>query len=146
MGYSDHRIRLFDLTTLTLKRTLEGPANSVFTLTYSPDFRYMLSGGRDAHLRSWDVEAGYRPDQDIVAHMYTINHMAYSPDGQWLATVSMDKTIKIWDADSLRLRKVIDRARHGGHGTSVNKVLWLGPALFVSASDDRTVVVWQIDE
>ncbi len=145
VGYSDHRIRLFDLNTLDLKRTLEGPTNSVFTLTYSPDFRYMLAGGRDAHLRSWDVEADYRPDADIVAHMYTINHMAYSPDGRWLVTVSMDKNIKIWDADSLRLRKVVDRARHGGHSTSVNKVLWLNNTQFATASDDRTVAVWAID-
>ncbi|MBO0939868.1 WD40 repeat domain-containing protein [Fibrella sp. HMF5335] len=145
VGYSDHRIRLFDMNTLELKQTLEGATNSVFALTYSPDFRHMLAGGRDAHLRSWDVEANYRPDADIVAHMYTINHMAYSPDGQWLATVSMDKTVKIWDADSLRLRKVVDRARYGGHSTSVNKVLWLSNTQFATASDDRTVAVWAID-
>ncbi len=144
VGYSDNQIRIFDLTTLDLKRTLDGPANSVFTVAYSPDFRHLLAGGRDAHLRSWDVEADYRADADIVAHLYALNHLAYSTDGQWLATVSMDKTIKLWDADSLRLRKVIDRARHGGHSTSINKVLWLSATTFATASDDRTVAVWEV--
>ena len=144
VGYSDHQIRIFDLGTFELKQTISGSANSVFTLAYSPDFRHLLSGGRDAHLRCWDVEAGYRPDLDVVAHLYTLNHLAFSPDGQWLATVSMDKTIKIWDAGTLRLRKVIDRARYGGHSTSVNRVLWLSGTLFATASDDRTVAVWKV--
>jgi WD40 repeat protein len=56
----------------------------------------------------------------------------------------MDKTIKIWDADTLRLRKVIDRARHAGHSTSINKVLWLSAVTFATASDDRTVAVWEV--
>ncbi|MEZ0483745.1 WD40 repeat domain-containing protein [Fibrella aquatica] len=144
VGYSDNHIRIFDLNTLLLKRTLTGPTNSVFTVAYSPDFRLLLAGGRDAHLRSWDVEHDYQPESDVVAHLYALNHMAYSPDGRWLATVSMDKTIKIWDADTLRLRKVIDRARHGGHSTSINKVLWLSGTTFASASDDRTVAVWEV--
>lgn len=144
VGYSDNLIRLFDLQTFELKRVLTGPANSVFTVAYSPDFRHLLAGGRDAHLRSWDVEADYRPDHDIVAHLYALNHLAYSPDGHWLATVSMDKTVKLWEADTLRLRKVIDRARHGGHSTSVNRVLWLTGDTFATASDDRTVILWRI--
>ncbi|MBO0948005.1 WD40 repeat domain-containing protein [Fibrella forsythiae] len=144
VGYSDNQIRVFDLHTFVLKRTLSGPANSVFTVAYSPDFRHLLAGGRDAHLRSWDVEADYQPQADIVAHMYALNHMAFSPGGHWLATVSMDKTIKLWDADTLRLRKVIDRARHGGHSTSINKVLWLSGTTFATASDDRTVAVWEV--
>lgn len=144
VGYSDHQIRIFDLNTLDLKRTIGGSTNSVFTVAYSPDFRHLVAGGRDAHLRSWDVEADYRPQAAIVAHLYALNHLAYSPDGQWLATVSMDKTIKLWDADTLRLRKVIDRARYGGHSTSINKVLWLSGTTFATASDDRTVAVWEV--
>lgn len=144
VGYSDNQIRIFDLQTYSLKRTLTEPTNSVFTVAYSPDFRQLLAGGRDAHLRSWDVEADYALGHDIVAHLYTLNHLAYSPDNQWLATVSMDKTIKLWDAETLQLRKVIDRARHGGHSTSVNRILWLDAVTFATASDDRTVMLWRV--
>ena len=144
VGYSDHQIRIFDLHSFDLKRTIGAATNSVFTVAYSPDFRHLLAGGRDAHLRSWDVEADYRPESDVVAHLYALNHLAYSPDGQWLTTVSMDKTIKLWEADSLRLRKVIDRARYGGHSTSINKVLGLSGTTFATASDDRTIAVWEV--
>jgi WD40 repeat protein len=57
----------------------------------------------------------------------------------------MDKSIKVWDTEELKLLKVIDRARHAGHGTSVNKLLWTGfNNQLVSASDDRTISLWQI--
>ncbi|GAB2573562.1 WD40 repeat domain-containing protein [Spirosoma areae] len=145
VGYSDHAVRIFDLTTLALKQVISAHTNSVFTVVYSPEFRYLLTAGRDAHLKVWDSEKNYEPQHDIVAHMFAINHLAFSPDGRLLATASMDKSIKIWDADSYRLLKVVDRARHAGHGTSVNKVLWTPyKDQLLSASDDRTISVWKL--
>lgn len=147
VGYSDHTIRIFDLESFQLKQVIEGHQNSVFTLTYSPDFQFLLSGSRDAHLNVWDVSQKYSLQNSIVAHMYAINNVAYQPDGQYFVTASMDKSIKIWDAGTFRLLKVIDRARHAGHGTSVNKLLWLDyHHRLISASDDRTVSVWAVDE
>ncbi len=147
VGYSDHTIRIFDLETLHPKHVIEGHTNSVFSLMYSPDYRYLLSGSRDAHLKIWDATHAYAEHKSIVAHLYAINHIAYQPDGHYFVTASMDKSIKIWDAATFRLLKVIDRARHAGHGTSVNKLLWLDyHNRLVSASDDRSVSVWAVDE
>jgi WD40 repeat protein len=51
----------------------------------------------------------------------------------------------VWDWEALKLLKVIDRARHAGHGTSVNKLLWTNyNQQLVSASDDRSISVWNI--
>lgn len=144
VGYSDNTVRVFDLVTYQLKQVVSGHTNSVFTVAYSPDFRYLLSAGRDAHLNVWDVEHGYAQQHTIVAHLFAINHLTFSPDGALLATASMDKSIKIWDAETYRLLKVVDRARHAGHGTSVNKLLWTGPRKLLSASDDRTISVWKL--
>lgn len=145
-GYSDHSIRIFDLDNFRLKHTLDGHTNSVFTLAYSPDYHYLLSGGRDAHLNVWDVTNAYQLHQSIVAHLYAINHICYRPDGQYFATGSMDKSVKVWDAPTFRLLKVIDRARHAGHGTSINKLLWSAYHFqLISGSDDRTLSVWNIN-
>jgi WD40 repeat protein len=145
VGYSDHTIRIYDLYTLLLKQETEAHQNSVFSLTYSPDYKYLLSGGRDAHLKVWEVNKSYQLSQSIVAHMYAINHIAFSPDGNYFLTCSMDKSIKVWDAVTCKLLKVIDRARHAGHGTSVNKLLWTShEGQVISASDDRTISVWQL--
>lgn len=145
VGYSDNTVRIFDLETYTLKRIIPAHANSVFTIAYSPDFRYLLTGGRDAHLKVWHVERAYELETDIVAHLFAINHLTFSPDGSLFATASMDKSIKIWDAETHRLLKVVDRARHAGHGTSVNKLLWTTyQQQLLSASDDRTISVWKL--
>ena len=111
----------------------------------SSDQQYLLSAGRDAHLKIWDLPS-LTPKHDIVAHLYAINHIAYSPDQQYFVTASMDKSIKVWDAHTFALKKVIDKSRHAGHGTSVNKLLWMPFSNFViSGSDDRSISVWKVD-
>jgi WD40 repeat protein len=146
VGYSDHYIRILEADTLKLKYAFKAHANSVFTVVYSPEDNFLLSGSRDAHLKIWQPEEGYQEYSAIVAHLFTINHLTFSPNGAYFATCSMDKSIKIWDAQTFRLLKVIDRARHAGHGTSVNKLFW--PARvnsLVSCSDDRTISVWDLN-
>ena len=145
IGYSDHSIRVFDSTRFELIREIKSHTNSVFTLKYSPDGQYLLSAGRDAHLKIWVVDQAYEMAEDIVAHMYAINNLHFSPNGKHFVTCSMDKSIKVWDAVNFKLLKVIDKARHAGHGTSVNKVYWSPfDNQLVSCSDDRTISIWDI--
>ena len=144
VGFSDNFIRVFD-ENLSLKREWVAHQNSVFTLRYTPDGETLLSGSRDARLKAWSVSKGYEKAAEVVAHLYAINHIEFSPDGKHFVTCSMDKSIKVWDAGALQLLKVIDKARHAGHGTSVNKLLWTGyNNQLLSASDDRSISVWQI--
>jgi WD40 repeat protein len=144
VGYSDNFIRVFDLSDYKLKKQWQAHTNSVFTLRYSPDGRFLLSGSRDARLKVWDPAIDYSLAEEIVAHMYAINSLSFSPDGKHFVTCSLDKSIKLWDAGQLKLLKVIDRARHAGHGTSVNRLLWTAyDGQVVSASDDRTISIWK---
>ncbi|QOI98861.1 MAG: WD40 repeat domain-containing protein [Flammeovirgaceae bacterium] len=145
-GYSDHSIRIFDLNMLTLKHEVHAHTNSVFTVRYMPGRSYLLSGSRDARLKAWDMKAGYSLAGEVVAHLYAINHLDFSPDLKHFVTCSLDKSIKVWDATEMRLLKVIDKGRHAGHGTSVNRVLWTNHNnCLLSASDDRTISVWDIN-
>lgn len=122
-----------------------GHTNSVFTLAYTPDGRFLLSAGRDAHLKAWDAHEGYRHHNDVVAHLFAINNLDFSPDGKHFVTCSLDKSIKVWRTADLTLLKVIDKARHAGHGTSVNRVLWTTyKDQVLSASDDRTISSWDV--
>lgn len=147
VAYSDFSVKIFDLNNFSLKLVVSHHVNSVFTLSYSPDYQYLISAGRDAHLKIFEVNNQYELHQDIAAHLFAINDIKFSPDGKFLATCSMDKSIKIWDATEFKLLKVIDKARHAGHGTSINKLWWSNyENLLVSASDDRQVSVWKMEE
>ena len=145
VGFSDHSIKIFSLSDYQMQTNIKAHTNSVFTLAYAPDGSVLLSAGRDAHLKIWDPEKDYQLKESIVAHMYAINHLEFSPNGHHFVTCSMDKSIKVWDFATLKLLKVIDKARHAGHATSVNKLLWSSyQDLLVSCSDDRTISVWDL--
>jgi WD40 repeat protein len=147
VGDSNHNIHIFSLDNFELIRSIHGHTNSVFSVQYSPDNIFLLTTGRDAHLKIWNADRDYEPVTDIAAHMYAVNHIDYSPDGKYFATCSMDKSIKIWDSKTFKLKKIIDRSRHAGHGTSVNRLLWKGyQNQLISGSDDRMISIWEILE
>jgi len=145
IGLSDHTIKVLDYFTLKSKHELRGHKNSVFSVKYHPSGKYLISGGRDAHLKVWDTNEGYVLRESIPAHLYTINHLTFINNGRYFVTCSMDKAIKLWDAYNFKLLKVLDKHRHASHGNSVNKLLWMeSHDLLVSCSDDRSISVWDL--
>lgn len=142
-GWSDNFIRIYNYNGNEVD-VFEAHAKSVFALAYSPDHTRLLSGGRDAQLKVWDIAPGHELMQAIPAHLYTINDIVYSPDGKYFLTASRDKTIKLWNAENAELLKVIDRSKYNAHTHSVNKVLWLDEQTFISAGDDKRVLVWKV--
>lgn len=144
VGSSDGSLFLMDSESLFLKKTLPAAhGSSIFSLAFSPDENFLLSGGRDAMLRRWDLNSDFQKTHELPAHRFTVNDLRFSPDGQLLATASRDRTVKIWDSENLKLLKVVDSVRSGGHLNSVNRLLWLDGFL-ISSSDDRSLKIWRI--
>lgn len=148
IGASDNNIYFVDPDTLTVTMKKEAAhQNSVFAARYTPDGQGLISGGRDAMLKSWTLK-GHQiaGEESIPAHWFTINSIAFHPQQAWFATASRDKTIKIWDTSSFKLLKVLEMQRDGGHVNSVNRLLWLPyNNVLVSASDDRSMILWDIN-
>lgn len=146
LGASDNRILVLDRHDASLINAWAAHDNSVFALAMHPQGRYLLSGGRDAHLNVWDARAPFSSLQKIPAHNFTVNAICFSPDGRHFLTGSRDKTIKLWDADTWQLLKVIDFDRYLGHRHSVNRLHWLHhDQTVISVSDDRRVIRWRMD-
>jgi len=146
IGSSDNNIYILNADSLQLNKIITNAHNnSVFVVKYSPDGRYLMSGGRDAHLKIWDPENDFQLISTQPAHWFTINTISYSPDNKMFATASRDKTIKIWDAHTFELLKVLDTIRDGGHINSVNALLWSAYNNYlISCSDDRSIIIWEI--
>jgi len=146
VGFSDHSLKIIDLEDFHVKQNISAHHNSLFSATYTLDGKFLVTGSRDAHLKIWNVWDNYQLETSIVAHMFAINHVEFSPNGEYFATCSLDKSIKLWDVKDWRLIKVIDKARHAGHGTSVNKLFWSDyENSLVACSDDRTISVWNFN-
>ena len=145
IGCSDNVARVVDPDTMDVKQVLKGHKNSVFAAKYHPSGKYLITTGRDAHLKVWDTQENYLLRESIAGHLYTINDVIFRADGRYFITGSMDKSVKLWDAHNFRLLKVLDKHRHAGHGNSVNKLLWMNYRdLLVTCSDDRSISVWEI--
>lgn len=146
IGASDKHIYLLDATTLVLKKTLlNAHENSVFTLKYAPNSPYLISGGRDAHLKVWNIQNDFELISSQAAHWFTINDIIFHPKAPIFATASRDKTIKIWDANTFQLLKVLETVRDQGHLNSVNRLFWTNyNDYLLSCSDDRSIIIWDI--
>lgn len=148
---SDGSIYFLDSKSLEQKAKIASAhAPSVFCLAVSEDEKRLFSGGRDARLRVWDLENALKMLADLPAHNFAINSLAADSEDRFLASASRDRTIKIWDLETLELQKVIETVRSGGHIRSVNRLILTqkGPKneqkRLISASDDRSAVVWEI--
>ncbi len=147
IGSSDYSIYILDGTSFEIKRKIENAhENSVFVVRYSGDGNNLMSGGRDAHLKVWDLKNDFENISTQPAHWFTINDIAFQPSGNYFATASRDKHIKVWDAYNFHIVKSIDKFKLAGHKNSVNALRWINDDIFVSCSDDRTVMGWEFIE
>ncbi len=100
IGGSDNNIYLLDAGTFDIRQTLvRAHDNSVFSVRYHPNGQHLLSGGRDAHLKVWDLNQLAEPVSNQPAHLFTINDICFLADAKF-TTASRDRTIKIWDAQT----------------------------------------------
>ena len=141
-------IRLWDVGTGALLKTLEGNTDVVLSVAFSPDGRTLASGGffgmEDARMlegsiRLWDVSTG-RLLKTLEGHEWGVNSVAFSPNGQTLASGSLDETIRMWDTLTGRHKLTIE-----GHTEAVLRVAFSpdGQTL-ASGSEDNTIRFWVV--
>jgi WD40 repeat protein len=145
LGSSDFHIYVFDEDLHLVQPKIAAHSNSVFSLAFDSKSEFLLSGGRDAMLNLWDVNNGFTLVKSVPAHNLHVHSIAFNPVYNLFLTSSMDKTIKIWDAESFELIRVMDKQRHQAHVNSINKIAWLSKDKFVSISDDKNVMLWELD-
>jgi len=146
-GSSDGSVYVINLPDFKLLHNFEAHQKgfSVNTLCLLPGTDYLLSGSRDAHLNVYDIKNNFRLMQSIPAHNYAIYTIAVHPEGNYFATASRDKTVKIWSADTMEVLERIDKDKYNGHTASVNKLVWHEDGKLITASDDRSVMIWQVE-
>ncbi|CCH96461.1 serine/threonine-protein kinase [Microcystis aeruginosa] len=120
-----------------LDKTLTGHSDSVQSVVYSPDGRYLASGSSDKTIKIWETATGTEL-RTLTGHSMTVWSVAYSPDGRYLASGSLDKTIKIWEVATGKVRTLT------GHYMTFWSVAYSPDGRYLaSGSSDKTIKIWE---
>ncbi|CAB4911310.1 unannotated protein [freshwater metagenome] len=80
-------------------RTLNGHTSAVYSVSFSPDGKYVVSGSGDKSVKIWTTESG-EVVRTLNGHTSAVNSVSFSPDGKYVASGSGDKSVKIWTTES----------------------------------------------
>lgn len=97
-GCPDGVVRLMDAGRRGEVMELTGHRDAVRSVAFSPDGRWLATGGADGDktIRVWDV-ARRKLVQVLTKHSDTVYALAFSRDGTTLASGSEDGTVQLWD-------------------------------------------------
>lgn len=130
-------IRLWDVAKGREIRRLEKLPFGVYSLAFSPDGRWLVSGGFDRIVRLWDVTTGNVLHQ-CEGHRASVEWVAFSPDGKQVVSTGKDQSIRLWDAATGKPNRELR-----GHAN------WVYCASFtpdgkqlISGSRDMTIRLW----
>ena len=123
----------------------DGHQQEVYSLDFSLDGRFIVSGSGDKTARIWDMIDGtskvlYINDGDSRNNDHGITSVAISPNGKFVAAGSLDAVVRIWSVNTAQLVERLE-----GHSDSVYSVTFTpdGKGL-VSGSLDKTLKYWDV--
>jgi WD40 repeat protein len=94
-GSFDKTIKVWNLHTGELKRTLEGHSHEVYCVAISPDGQTFVSGSLDKTLKVWNLHTG-ELKRTLEGHSHEVYCVAISPDGQTFVGGSKGEII-VWE-------------------------------------------------
>ena len=92
-------IRVWDLTTHSVRMTLAGHRAYVHALAFSPDGARLASGGEDGEIFIWRVADGRRL-ATLQGYNGSVYFVKFSPDGERLVAGGQDQFMVVWDLES----------------------------------------------
>jgi WD40 repeat protein/serine/threonine protein kinase len=97
VGSSDQQIRIWDLATLQLYRTLRGHTDEVRVVRFSPSQPLLFSGGADRKLLKWSLSE--LTEKTLYAPT-TTGWLSYSPSGKQIVASGLDGALYLFDVIS----------------------------------------------
>lgn len=122
---------------LCLLHSLQGHDGRVYAVAFSPDGRFLASGGRDGHTVIWDVASGQQLLQ-LARGGLDVFALSFSPDGRQLATGSFDSALRVWDVATGSMLW-----QQEAHSRAIRGVYFATGGQIYSVSEDGTLVISQ---
>lgn len=132
-------LRLWDAKTGREIRSFADVKDAIFSVKFSPDDKWVLTGCANHKAILWDVETG-KAIKSFIGNTKDdlIDSVAFSPDGRSVLTGSSDKIIRLWDIASGQ-----EIHQFTGHTAWVNSVGFSPDGKqVVSGSWDGKIKLW----
>jgi WD40 repeat protein len=135
----DHTARLWNLDAATAEESAATTGLQVQCLAYSPDGKFLATGGPDKIVRIQDRAAG--SVIELTGHEGWINAVSFSPGGRELATGDENGVVLIWDEQR---RQILHTLR--GHAKAISGLAFSPDGRFLaSSSEDGSVRLWTVE-
>ena len=141
----DYTAVVWDSGSMKELKQLIGHNAAVNTAAFSPDGRWLATGGDDNQILLWDVSTLRDPQPEPVpilldGHTAKVVDLAFSADGKYLASASWDRRVGIWDISALKLKHYLS-----GHQGPVNTAKFSGDGRYVySGGADGHIRLWRL--
>jgi WD40 repeat protein len=136
-------VKIWEIRTGKCVNFWTGCYGQIWSLDYSPDGKYLLTGttnaDRDAGVQLWDARTGRLVRRWKVG---AIADVRFAPDGRRFMTAGLDSFVRLWDVSSPK-----PLLRFAGHRGWVRRVVW-GPGgkTALSAGNDQTARLWRVPD
>jgi len=138
-GSGDKTIKLWNVESGSLIRTLSGHTEYVSSVAFSPDGKTLASASYDNTIKLWNATTG-TVLRTLSHHTDRVLSVAFSPDGKILASGSYYHTIRLWDVASGTLLRTLSH-----HTDQVLSVAFSPDGtLLASGSCDDTIKLWNV--
>lgn len=105
-------IRLWDLSSGQLYRTLSGHTEEIERLRFTSDSRYLVSASKDNTIRVWNISDGGSMLHTLTAHTGDVVSLAIHADNRTLVSSSTDLSFQLWDIPTGKHLSAFGRLSH----------------------------------
>ncbi|MGD9632123.1 MAG: WD40 repeat domain-containing serine/threonine protein kinase [Pirellulales bacterium] len=117
---------------------IQDSGTALWSLSFSPDGRYLITGDKDGQLKRWDAESGELLDTKCEASRGAYLSVSYSASGDWIVSASEDCATRVYDG-----RTVEQVKRLRGHVGPIRCVA-VNSEFIATGASDGTVKLWNL--
>jgi WD40 repeat protein len=135
-GSMDGTVKIWEVRTGRLIRTLAGHKNGVRAVLFHPEGAQLVSGGADRVVKIWDLGTG-ELQQTLVGPSQAVTTLTVNGSGSQIAAGSEDGMVYVWNTATGELLRSITAHTNGALG-----VAFTPNGRLVSGGADNTVKIW----